>query len=189
MLWLVCLLLAAAPVEQAEEDAISLFPADAQYARYLYLDNVKEQEREHYLAVVSFTLNSVSTKKKITKPVFINKDKTVIRFDIRDYGIEAKNYNEFPHDPYAKKSDKLKVITKSDNPLMRADWFIVKSMSSPMYYKLLGVSDLKGFRKRHENDPENAKKLRVEQAAVVMTSNIARNVRYIKRTETITGGI
>jgi hypothetical protein len=187
---LVCLLLAVvSPVEQAEEDAISLFPADASYVKYLYLDNVEEKEREHYMAVVSFTLNSVSNKKKIVKPVFVNKDKTLIRFDIRDYGIDVKAYNEFPTDPYTKKIDKLKVLSKSENPIMRADWFIIKAMQAPLYYKLMGVSDLKDFRKRHGHDPDNAKKLKVEQAAIVVLSNLARNTRYIKRTVTVTGAI
>jgi len=186
-----CLLVAAGPVEIAEEDVATIFPADVTHVRYLYLDNVEEKERDHHLAVVSFVLNSVSTKRKVTKPVFVDKEKTVIRFDLRDYGIDAKAYDSLPFDPYLKKkkTDKLKVLMKAENPIMRTDWFIVKSMVSPTYYKLMGVSDLNGFKKRHGYDTEQAKKLKVEQAAIVISSGLARNTRYIKRVQTVTGAV
>ena len=185
---LFCLLLAAAgPVEIAEEDIAATFPADVPHIRYLYLDNVEENESDHRLAVVSYVLNTLSTNKKITKPVFIDKGKTVIRFDLRDYGIDAKNYNNFSVDPYVKKTDKLKKLINAENPIMRADWFVVKSMVAPNSYKLMGVSDLNGFKKRHGYDTEQAKKLKVEQAAVVISSGLAKNTRHIKRVQTSTG--
>lgn len=189
MIYALCLLLAAAPVDLAEEDAATLFPADAQYARYLYLDSIDEKDRDQYMSVVSFVLNSLSTQKKIIQPKFVNKEKTLIRFDVRDYGFDVKAYNSFPKDPYTKQSDKLKLLLKSERGLMRVDWFIIKAMDGKHYYKMMGVSDLKDFRKRHRNDPADAKKLRVEQGAVVVLSNVARNTRYIKRTATETGAI
>jgi len=188
---LVCLLLvAASPVDQAVDDAAALFPADAPYIRYLYLDNIEdEKEREHHLAVISFTLNSVSAKKKIVLPTFANKEKTLIKFDIRDYGFDEKAYRSLGVDPYTKKTDKLKLLTKSENPIMRSDWFIIKAMTAPTYYKLLGVSNLKDFNKRHGHDPDTAKKLKIDQAAVVILSSVVRSTRYLKRTPTPTGAI
>lgn len=186
---MICVLLALTATERAEEDIASIFPDDAPHVRYLYLDNVEDNEKDNHLAVISFILNSVSNKKKITLPKFVDKGKNLIRFDIRDYGIEAKNYSSIGRDPYTKKSDKLQVITKCDNPLLRADWFIAKAMVAPAYYKLLGVSDLKSFRKKFDHDPDNSKKQRVEQAAVVFRSSLARNTRYIKRSSIVTGAI
>jgi hypothetical protein len=187
---LFCLLLAAAgPVEIAEKDIATIFPADVTHIRYLYLDNVEEKERDHHLAVVSFVLNTLSTKKKITKPIFVDKEKTVIRFDLRDYGIDAKAYSNLPVDPYVKKTDKLKALMKVENPIMRTDWFVVKSMISPTYYKLMGVSDLNGFKRRHAYDSEQVKKLKAEQAAIVISSGLARNTRYIKRVQTTIGSV
>jgi hypothetical protein len=184
---LFCFLLAAAsPVEIAEEDIATIFPNDVPYTRYLYLDNVEEKECDHHLAVVSFVLNSISTKKKITKPVFVDKEKTVIRFDLRDYGLDAKAYNNLPVDLYTKKTDKLKALIKAENPIMRSDWFVVKSMTAPIYYKLMGVLDLNGFKKRHGYEEINKK---TEQAAVVMSSGIARNTRYVKRATTKIGPV
>lgn len=186
MLYTLCLLLAAAsPVEQAQDDAATLFPDDIVHTRYLYLDNVDEKDRDSHMAAVSFILNSISTKKKITLPAFVNKEKTVIKFDLRDYNIDPKNYAKFPLCPYTKKTDKLKAMLKCENPIMRSDWFITKAFAPPMYYKLLGVSDLKGFQKRHGYDP---KQQQSEQGAVTLSSKVARNARFIKRSETFTGG-
>jgi hypothetical protein len=134
------LMLALMPANDAAQDLQNFSADDAQNIRYLRLDNIDdEKERKHYLAVVSFILNSVSNKKKITRPTLVNN--TLIRFDIRDYGIGTKAYEDIGADPYAKQNKILKKLTNSENPLIRADWFIIKSTLAPTYYKLLGVTD------------------------------------------------
>ena len=176
----------ATPTTVAENDIVKIAPEDAIYIRYLSSDKV--DDKEGYLALVSFTLNSVSKSKQIVKPLFVDKEQSVIRFDLRDYDIDPKIYEVLPVDPYGKKSEKLNEVTKSKNALIRVDWFIIKSLETPIYYKLLGVSNLKGFRSRY-GDNGAAKKVRAEQAAVVILSNLSRYTRYIKRIPTVTGSV
>lgn len=186
MCFLACLLAIAAPTDVIENDISSMLADDVPYVRYLKLDNIDEKERDSYMAVVSFVLNSLSSKKRITLPKLV--DKNTIKFDIRDYGIDAKAYDCIGVDPYLKKNDVLKKITKSQNPVIRADWFIIKAMTAPTYYKLLGVSNLKEFRQRHGDDG-GAKKVRAVQAAIVVLSKLSRNTRYIKRIATLTRSV
>jgi len=181
------LMLALAPADDAAQDLQKFLVDDAQNIRYLRMDNIDEKERKHYLAVVSFVLNSISNKKKITRPVLVNE--TLIRFDIRDYGIDAKAYEDIGTDPYTKQNKVLKKLTNSENPLIRIDWFIMKSTVAPTYYKLLGVTDLKSFQSRHDYDTKTAKKLKLEQAAIVVLGGLNRNTRYLKRTSLISGYI
>lgn len=184
---LLCLLVAATPIEQAEADA-ALSPANnVIYTRYLRLDNIDEEKREHHLAIVSFVLNSISNKKKITLPTFVNKEKTLIKFDIRDYGIAAKAYDSLKKDFYTPKSKILNTLTHCENSIMRSDWFIINAMKSPTYYKLLGVSNLKDFRKRNGDDGRT-KKLKIEQIGIVISSGLARNTRLMKRLPLLNGG-
>ena len=145
-------------------------PEDAKHIRYFNLENV--DNKDDYFAVVSFILNSISTSNTIVKPEFVNKDKTLIRFDLRDYKISLNNYAKIENDPLSK------------SPLMNVQWFIIKATITPNYYAVMGVSSLNDFHERHGHDP---KKSLGEQAAVVISGKFTNNKRYLKRFPTLVG--
>jgi hypothetical protein len=166
---------------EVEKDLSKFAAEDAKYVRYLTTESPEES------AVASFVLNTVSDRRKITLPTMVNKN--LIRFDLRDYGILPKNYSVVKKDIYTKNDEKLKEMTGSDNPIMRADYFIIKAMTGANYRQLMDVTDLKSFRKRHSYNAEDVKKARAEQAAIVVSSGLVRTTRYIKRVATVTGSM
>jgi hypothetical protein len=167
----------------ALDDLATYDKIDREYIKYLIVPD--ESDSDDTLAVVSFTLNSISNKKKIVLPSFVNKEKTLIRFDIRNYGFTNKAYEKIGNDPYTKDNKELKDETKTSNPLMRADYFVIKAWIAPLYYDLLDISNLQEFRDRY-GYPEEETGI---QAAVVVNGNLVRTTRYMKRIPTVNGAM
>ncbi len=187
---MITLLLAAVLSTDTDiENYLKSIPAEtAENTRFLEMPaEYSEKEKESCAKVISFVLNTISDKKAITKPVFLNEN--VLRFDLRDYGILPKNYETLPKDPYRKANEIVDKLTKSKRSIIRTDFFIIKTMTAPTYYKLINVSKLSEFRERYGHDPQASKKAKTEQAAVVVISGVSRNTRYIKRSVTLNGSI
>jgi hypothetical protein len=85
-----------ASIRFAMGDLASL-PVDHQpYMRYLSLYNIQKEKRVDVARLVSFTVNSLSRRKKIYIPVFVGaSDQTVIRLNLKDYEIDPKVWDEF----------------------------------------------------------------------------------------------
>ena len=125
------------------EDA-SIFPD----IRYLSLYNIAVDDREDYIKVLQFALNSLSTNRRIHAfDIVEGSNNGLLRFRLSQLGIKRAVYEEFEDNPYfnSKKRGKedtfrrLMEINQSHTPILRADWFICKAFTSPVYYKLLGA--------------------------------------------------
>jgi len=66
---------------------LKTLPIEVQpHIRYLSLYNIPKEKRGDYAKIVSFVVNSLSTRRKIYVPVFVGaSDQTVIRINIKDY--------------------------------------------------------------------------------------------------------
>lgn len=71
-------------------------PANVQpYIRYLSLYNLTPEDRAKMGQTVSFVVNSLSQRKKIQIPFFVGAgDRTVIRINLKDYGIDPKDWDK-----------------------------------------------------------------------------------------------
>lgn len=82
-------------VKFAEEDILKIPEMDQKNIRYLSLYNIPEKERDSVLQSVSFMCNSLSTRRKIYKPFFVeDSENTVIRLKITDYDWNPKTWDE-----------------------------------------------------------------------------------------------
>jgi hypothetical protein len=73
-------------VKLAAADLATIPEEERQYIRYISLYNIPKIQRKDYAAIVSFVVNSLSTRRQIYIPVFVgNSDETLIRINIDDY--------------------------------------------------------------------------------------------------------
>lgn len=87
----------------------------------------------------------------------------------------------------------LVLLTQSQAPIVRADWWLVQSAQQvdrkgTGYYDFLQVKDLKEFQRAVGLDQKLAEELQKETRAIVNKSGVALQNRQILRFQTITGG-
>lgn len=87
----------------------------------------------------------------------------------------------------------LSLATKSDAPIVRADWFIWQTgaqfkRGGAGYYDFLGFKKREDIEKFTALDIAAAKRVRKEIAAIVSESGVAVNNRQVIRYQTLTGG-
>lgn len=160
---------AAAPVEQntVRDDGV----------RYLNMAHIEVEDRERYVKMASFVLNSLSREKMITLPSYTDKRKDIVLFNLRDYGIDPKDYDRMSN-PYG-----------PDNKVMRIDHFIVTAMSIDNYYSLLRVDNLADYRKLVFAHPDPRTAESVAKAGLLVNSKVTINNRMFKREPTLVGAM
>lgn len=166
-------------VDSVEKDVATLQDSDGM--RYLSLHDI--EDKENVAKIVSFTLNSLSSRQRITVPKLSN-DKLFIRFNLYDYGFTKAGYDVLGKNKTFK-SDKLNKILGCENPILRADDFIIKSLAAGNYYRLLGVKNLSEFKDRVGADEKGL----TAQAAVVNGGKVAFNTQQVRRSATLSGYI
>ena len=256
----------ALAVRAAWEDARKLPPQDGPHTRYLSLLAVPAAERELFLKVLAFHVNSLSREAVLEVPRLVTPD--LLRVDLRWYGWSAKTWElllDVPepyfhvqitkevvedrvwwkggvdrkgeyfapgwyggkkkkvqtaaHAPWAledaeatqalataglgqQKVDeylanhtsigKLAAWSKSNIPIVRADWFFVQTAISldrkAGYYDFLGWKSIKDVEDLAGLNKETATRIRREVAAIVRDSGVAFNNRQIFRFGAASGG-
>ena len=84
---------------------------------------------------------------------------------------------------------KLANLTKSESPILRADWFIVNAMLPPLYYDFLNLGKTReDFEKFSFADEKTSEKANALDAAVVVYSEVTRNNRRMRRSPTLRNG-
>lgn len=158
--------LIASDVEKVSESA-------QPFTRYLTLTNLAnlrnakgepvedEKQMETYRAAISKLLNSLSHEGQIRVPVPIDAEKTIYRFDLRDYGWTRQEWERFVVRGYpyalrgfdARREQEIAKATHSTAAWMRADWFVFTASQPPLYNQLLRLPD---------NDRELEKQLGID---------------------------
>lgn len=177
-------------ISDTPQDAITAVAKDTgklnnlKSVRYLTLYDVEdEKERERYKAVVSFVLNSVSKERSITIPIFTDDSKRLIRFNLDDYGLKKSGYDSLGKSKVLE-SEVLNKILDCENPLLRADDFIIKALAPFSYYKLIQVSNLSEFRERVAYDKE-----KIGEQGALVDGLVARQFTQVRRLPTDFGYI
>jgi mono/diheme cytochrome c family protein len=110
---------------------------------HLFNSGAGEQELETYRVALAKLLNSLSWHKEIAVPMPINPLRTVFRIDLRDYQWTAATWDlilqAYPYGYRTQDGEVIKLLSSSDLPYLRADWFIVNASAPPLYHELLGL--------------------------------------------------
>lgn len=129
-------------------------PADHPFIRFFTLTHLwnagfcDEQidAQRHALAKL---LNSLSNKGKIRVPTPVDPERTIFRFDLRDYAWDAELWellvfeNEYAVQYTQPKAVQLQTLTKTTVPFQWGDWFVTDASEAPLYDKVLYENVLK----------------------------------------------
>jgi mono/diheme cytochrome c family protein len=167
------------------EDVEKLTSSTQPFVRYLTLTNLAnlrdaagkpvedETQLDTYRAAISKLLNSLSHEGQITVPVAVDAGKTIYRFDLRDYGWTAEEWEKHvvAAYPYAlrgvdgRREKDIATATNSQSAWVRADWFTFAASQPPMYNQLLRLPD---------NDRDLEKELGVDVVANLQSGRAIR---------------
>ncbi|HEY7911515.1 MAG TPA: hypothetical protein VIG62_06350 [Blastocatellia bacterium] len=104
---------------------------------------VPDQELELYRAALAKLVNSLSWHREITAPTPVDRSKTVLRIDLRDYNWTASTWSAIAaHYPYGVRSQESQIIAQLSGaslPYLRADWFAAKASAPPLYHAILNL--------------------------------------------------
>ncbi|TDU67309.1 uncharacterized protein DUF4384 [Prosthecobacter fusiformis] len=148
-------------VRRIADDVMKLSESAQPFARYLTLTNLAnlrdasgqpvedEKQMETYRAAISKLLNSLSHEGQIRVPTAVDEDKTIYRFDLRDYGWTQQEWEQHVVSGYpyalrgfdARRETEIADATHSASAWVRADWFTFAAGQPPLYNQLLRLPD------------------------------------------------
>lgn len=188
-----CALLPGSPqtaVEAALADARQLPATLAHDTRYLSLYHYPRGDLDQAWRVLAFHVNSLSREAKIVVPRRVTADLVAIR--LSDYGWPASTFGKAgQHDPFfhrwsdgqlshapwlhAPSITELSQRLNSFYPVLRADWFLVRTAQQQDrqgdgYYDFLGVRTVADFEALVGFDRKAAQRKKREVAAIVRRS-------------------
>lgn len=176
--------------------------------RYLTLTNLanlrdakgafieSDDQLDTYRAAISKLLNSISRAGRIVVPKPVDSAKTIFRVDLRDYGLTARDWEEFVVRgyPYAlrgingRAEQDIATATGSAAAYVRADWFVFAASQPPLYHDLLRLPSTEQQLEKQEG-VDTLANLREGRAlrAGFRISGVSQGNRLIERHEAATG--
>lgn len=121
------------------------------HTRYLTLTNLHNDARitkdqlQIYRNSVVKLLNSLSSSRSVIRPIAIDENKSIMRFDLQSLGWTPEDWDLIAkHYPYEiedgrRDETRLAKIAPVRRPYMRADWFTFAVTQPPLYHKLIGI--------------------------------------------------
>lgn len=176
-------------------DVQALPERDRRFARYFTLTHLRDvglrdDELQTYRNALAKLANSLSWHRVIKIPVGIDREKTILRIDIRDYQWNDRVWKrilaDYPYgiildDPIARQ---LLDIAGGQLSYLRGDWFLATVSRPPLYHEVLQLPDneRKLEEQLHIDIAENIKQEKVVRAGF-NGSGVSRNNRLIERHE------
>lgn len=186
---------AAFMLEAMRGDLDKAAPRERPFLRYFTLTHLHNaglsaEEMQSYRHGLAKLVNSLSWSKRIVVPAPIDKDKTILRIDLRDLQWNEKTWETIQaRNPYGVvfNTDAARSVseaTRCKMPYVRADWFVAQASRPPLYHDILELP-------RSEQELEKLLKIdtlegiRQERAARAgfNGSGVSRNNRLIERHE------
>ena len=165
-------------ISAIEKDLVSAGTETSRpFFRYFTLTNLYnagDAKLPTYRAALFKLINSLSWDREIAIPVIIDKEQTILRIDIRDYDWSdpVQTWETVLEGyPYGVESSdsgnaRIRTMTASRVPFIRADWFLAAASMPPLYHDILELPE-------HETDLEmcgrNSKRC--------LNVNVERNLR------------
>jgi hypothetical protein len=137
-------------VVSAIEQDLNSFRGDTsrRFLRYFVLTNLYnsgDTKLATYRAALFKLLNSLSWDKDIVRPAVIDRDETIVRIDLRDYGWTDPAWTwetvlaGYPYGVQLSGSAfaRIQILTSTKIPMIRADWFLAAASMPPLYHEIL----------------------------------------------------
>ncbi|QJW95017.1 c-type cytochrome domain-containing protein [Frigoriglobus tundricola] len=161
---------------------------------HLHNAGLSDEELQTYRNALAKLVNSLSWGSKITTPVPVDANRTVLRIDLRWFVWDATVWNRVLQEyPYGVLDDSVTaravaVGTAAKQPLVRADWFVGTASRAPLYYDILQLpANLSELEKQIRVDAaENIRQERVTRVAF-NGSGISRFNRVLERHDSAQG--
>jgi len=118
------------------------------FTRYLTLNHLAAARRTDMAGVreaAGKLLNSLSWHPRISLPLPVDADATILRIDLRDYkwtaGLWAKLAVAYPYrlGTWLGAAREFAALSGTETPALRADWFIANASRPPLYHDLLQI--------------------------------------------------
>jgi mono/diheme cytochrome c family protein len=181
-------------------DLTNTHQLDRQYYRYftlthLYNAELSDDQLQTYRHGLSKLINSLSWGREIKVPQAIDKERTLLRIDLRDYKWTERTWDRIlALNPYGIQyrtpvARQCNTMTRSALPFVRGDWFVVSASKPPLYHDILGIPQTD---RELERDllkievSENIRQMRVARAGF-NGSGVSRNNRLLERHESTHG--
>ena len=183
----------AADADQLALEAIKGDKVDASDLRFISLAHLynlcaKPEDMAAYRQAIVKLLNSLSWSSDPIAVTALGPAGAVLSFKLSDLGWVSGHWDIlqriYPKGLQNAVPDALKTATRTDIPVLRADWFADAASKPPLYYALLGVpAMLSDLAKLNGLDiDQNIKSARARRLAV-RTSAVVRGNRLVERHE------
>jgi mono/diheme cytochrome c family protein len=144
-------------VVSAIERDLNSFHGDTsrRFLRYFVLTNLYnsgDTKVATYRGALFKLLNSLSWDKDIIRPAIIDKEETIFRIDLRDYGWTDPTWTwetvlaGYPYGVELSGSaySRIQILTSTKIPMIRADWFLAAASVPPLYHEILELPTNEG---------------------------------------------
>lgn len=141
-----------AVLSEIEADVNRSKPLDRPFLRYFtltHLVNAKATEEEitAFQTALSKLINSLSWDRTIRVPTAFGPEGSIQRIDLRHYEWSAATWQNITTNyPYALTHPqpsyaRIRAALRCETPFIRADWFLSRASSPPLYETILGFTD------------------------------------------------
>jgi mono/diheme cytochrome c family protein len=170
---------------------------DRRYRRYftlahLHNANISDDDLRNYRLALAKLINSLSWSREIRNPSAIDPAETVLAIDLRDYDIvepelvweEITQLNPYGIVYDSDEARECYAATRTQVPMVRADWFVFKASQPPLYERVLGLpaTDRELEQMLKVNVTQNIRQERVWRAGF-NGSGVSQNNRLLERHE------
>lgn len=169
---------------------------DRRFYRYfslVHLANANVRFIEPYRLALSKLLNSLSQSTEMALPKTIDGSKLILRIDTRLYQWPSAAWTSvvalYPYGLPIFGTERIRELSGAQIPFVRADWFVAKASTSPLYEEILGLpSTLKELEARLKIDSASAATTPNVFRAGMPSSNVSLNQRVVERHPLSSGG-
>jgi len=175
---------------------------DRPFLRYFSIANlwnesgIPQSELGLYPVALSKLLNHLSWERSITQPRQIDLQKTLLRIDLRDYGWTNQTWSQildaYPYGvadgEQSSNVDRIRDLSGSGLPYVRADWFLAAASVAPLYHQILRLpGTLSGLENLLRIDSASDVERGRARRFGLRNSGVSRHNRAIERTPTVFG--
>jgi hypothetical protein len=179
------------------QDLETLPVRQRRFVRYLSLAHLAGQPpavQDTQRQAVAKLVNSLSWHPRLTVPVAVDTHQVILRLDLRDYRWSARQWDRlaagYPYRPVepGPVEQALTRLTGSDQPVLRADWFVATASRPPFYHDLLALPGTdRALQRQLGVDPTDSRDSDTAVRAGFNGSGVARANRVLERHDALHG--
>jgi hypothetical protein len=168
-------------------------PERAKHTRYFTLHHLENRNTSpEGLATVQLALskllNSLSWHPELVRPEAVGSTTALLRIDLRSLKWDAATWEAIlDANPYAvvrttEAAREVRAMTRTDVPILQADWFVMAASLSPLYEKILSIPETEeGLRQKLQLDVDANRRNGSAAFAGFRYSGVSNQNRIIER--------